>query len=106
MKRLTAKQVVDHVEELILGNTPRDEYDKGYHDAIDRAVEILNEQIVPRWQDEPDADGWYWVEGYEGPRFVQFIHRWMHGDDQFMAYEIPIESRRVCPIGERPEDGA
>ena len=99
--RLTAEQVADSLEDQFSDSLRHEQYQL----ACGRAADAIKKHLVPRWQDEPDADGWYWVEGYEGPRFIQFIHQWMHGDDQFMAYEISLNNRRVCPIGERPKDG-
>lgn len=57
---------------------------------------------MSQWQDEPDGDGWYWVEDFDAPqRVVRHVSgEWKLADDSGRLYAL---FGRVCKITERPE---
>ena len=117
MKRLTAEQVVGQLErdidELVAMKTNKADWKAS---GIDYAAGVVAATLGPRWQGEPDEDQWCWVEGNDFPCYVQRTEpedvgengEWTvsgHGADGDGEDYRPLNGRRVCPIGERPEDG-
>jgi hypothetical protein len=106
MTRSTAEQVAKEFEAQF-GDLRRHDQ---YRMACGRAADKIKANLVPRWQDEPDAE-WCWVEGLDYPcRAYKRNAVWMvtnvanapsPGRDWFDT----LRCRRVCPIGERPQDG-
>ena len=103
-KRLTAKKVALTLSELaekavIMPSLPT-------HGAYEHAKEIVRDNLIPRWQDDPDGEGWHWVEDLEDPQYITWdISAWqilLNADLEKCEYE-ELSNRRVCPISERPE---
>mgnify|MGYP006883571147 CR=1 FL=1 len=68
------------------------------HRICDECERLIREHLVPQWQDEPDADGWYWVEGLNGPQKIYRL-----SDERWFVLGIDALKSRVCPIGARPK---
>ena len=101
MKRMTAEKVAAQFEAM----------GASAGGAWNHAAQIVRENLVPQWQDEPDESGWYFVESMEDedPCYLYYdeekwkflyIDRNIHGNDDVFVDELA--DRRVCPIGARP----
>jgi len=71
-----------------------------------RAESLVRNNLVPRWQDEPDAEGEYHVEGIDPVCYVSdgvvWRPTWDKDSESARIIEEPLNGRRVCPISERP----
>ena len=97
MKRFTADDVVIELQRS-RDNCGCSEYYQGVALGFLEALKIVRDNLIPQWQDEPDEDGWYWVEGEEDP-----IEIWMNQDGTWTCDGFTKHVGRVCPIGERPK---
>lgn len=118
-KRLTAEQVAEDFEAIASHPKLTAEPLAGPAIAsIGMCAKAVRYNLVPRWQDEPDAEGIaHWVEGLFD-RMPVIVYRSEDGR-WLLSGSIPSDrdgewvdvdgeelgNRRVCPIGERPEDG-
>lgn len=99
-KRMTAEEVADKLAALAQSQLcSADE-----RTAFLFAKKMVDETLVPQWQDVPDGDGWHWCEALEADAPPQklmdtrngFWVRWT------VAGWIPLVGR-VGPIGARPQ---
>lgn len=92
-KKLTAEEVADELFGRGSGGT---------FDDSTYAAGLVYDNLIPRWQAEPDGDGWYWVEGFELPYLASL------NDGKYLwfcnGFLSEIFNRRVCPIGPRPKE--
>jgi hypothetical protein len=114
-KRLTAEQVAKNFESTAVGMALLGMNNAAgiYRDA----ARFVRDNLVPRWQDEPDADDArpHWVEGLSD-RMPVLLYR-SDGGRWLLSGAIPLGDvwvdidgedlvgRRVCPIGDRPKEG-
>ena len=105
-KRMTAEEVLADLQDELHHATEWFEassqpFDQGLASGFAKAVDLVRDNLIPQWQDEPDADGWHWVEGGVQP------HRAMQRDDGTWmwfcnGYSVDV-CGRCCPIGARPQ---
>ena len=71
------------------------------------AANIVRDNLVPQWQDEPDGDGWHLVRGIDVPCFVERTDRLSfpeNGEWSFTGFGPdgagydyrPLDGRQVC----------
>ena len=118
MKRLTAAEVAEKIDAIA-----RHTFESGYDELL-RAADIVRDNLISKWQDEPDEDThsrcqWWWCEdcGADSPPQLLRCYRPLkatpHGNltvDMQSPKEwsrwtvsgwVPLVGR-VCSIGERP----
>jgi hypothetical protein len=114
-KRLTAEQVAKNFEATAeaMALSRMNSTAEIYYDA----TRLVRDNLVPRWQDEPDADDArpHWVEGLSDRMPVLLYRsddgRWLLsgaiplGDVWIDIDGEDLIGRRVCPIGDRPKEG-
>lgn len=115
MKRMTAEKVAAQFEAM----------GASAGGAWNHAAQIVRENLVPQWQDEPDEDTharcpWWWCEdlGKDSPPQLLRCYRPLKATllgDLTVDMQAPKEWTRwtvsgwvplvgrVCPIGERPK---
>jgi hypothetical protein len=117
MTRLTANQVIEKfgrdIDELTAMKSSEADWKAT---GIDYAAGVVAATLDPRWQAEPDAEGEHYVEGVKRVAYVYredtegnpWAIEYVKTDPGTLASELkwePLASRRVCPIGERPQGG-
>ena len=90
MKRLTAAEVAEKIDAIA-----RHAFESGYDELL-RAADIVRDNLIPQWQDEPDVDGWYWIEGDNAPQYHYFENGY------WRICGNRTDGSRVCPVGARP----
>ena len=59
---------------------------------------------APQWLDEPTGEGWYWIEGYDIPKFVSLSDAaWHHASDRYGSNQFVLNFLRVAPCTGKPE---
>ena len=94
MKRFTAEEVAT----LLAGYAETGDIYPGWttHAAYEHSRDLVRKNLIPQWQDEPDEDGWYWVEGDDAPLYHYFENGY------WRICGNRTDGSRVCPVGARP----
>ena len=95
MKRFTADDVVIELQRS-RDNCGCSEYYQGVALGFLEALKIVRDNLIPQWQDEPDVDGWYWIEGDNAPQYHYFENGY------WRICGNRTDGSRVCPVGARP----
>ena len=97
-QRLTAAEVVAELRmRSDAACRERDDWFSGQSDGYDEAADLVEQHLTPQVLDEPDGDGWHWVEGL-GVRMVVRVGR----DYETFPARESIKGRRVAKVPPGP----
>ena len=114
MKRMTTSEVVAEIERRWLARAIHSDTKSRHESAIyAECLNLIRDNLVPQWQDEPDGNGQVcYVRGLaERVPLVAYRddnERWrvcgnIPVDREWCEIDEPLNGRQVCPVSPPPE---